>query len=425
MSKQNTLTPRLRAGVSVKSRSADYLRAQTETIFLPKLTATSDTPAPVPGRDLRLGFVGTFPPTKCGIATFTASLSKAMAGNGEVGIVSCVEKPDVLNHPDEVVAEWIRYDPASLEETANILNTYDVAVIQHEFGIFGGADGQDVLALVDRLTVPFILVLHTVLPNPLPNQRRILEELSRKAALLVAQSSVARDRLLEVHDVAPEHVVVIQHGAPANLGPQKPPSATRRPVILTWGLIGPGKGIEHAIDAVAQLADLDPLPQYVIMGQTHPKVVEHSGEAYRESLFVRVDALGADKLVMFKDGYRDTEGILAEVQQADIILLPYLSREQVVSGVLVEAIASGKPVVSTAFPHAVELLAEGSGIVVPHEDPDALAAGLRLLLTNPDAAQAAAETARRQAPTLFWENVGAEYAQVALQVVAPKLGASL
>ncbi len=425
MSIQNTLVPRLRAGVSVTSRSAEYLRAQTETIFVPKRIETPALSNDGQEPTLRLGFVGTFPPTKCGIATFTASLSTAMADSDQVGIVSCVEAANVLDHPDGVVAEWVRDDPASLEETAKVLNTYDVAVIQHEFGIFGGADGEDVLALVDRLEVPFILVLHTVLPNPSPNQRRILEELSQKAAILVAQSAVARDRLLEVHDVAPERVVVIQHGAPANLGPQKPPSATRRPIILTWGLIGPGKGIEHAIDAVAQLADLDPLPQYVIMGQTHPKVVEHSGEAYRESLFARVDALGADKLVTFKDGYRDTAGILAEVQEADIILLPYLSREQVVSGVLVEAIASGKPVVSTAFPHAVELLAEGSGIVVPHEDPDAFAAGLRTLLTDPDAAQAAAETARRQAPTLFWENVGAEYVRIAAQVAVPKRGVSL
>ena len=368
---------------------------------------------------LALGFVSTYGPTKCGLATFTASLTQALELDSEnIGIVSCVDEANVTSHPADVVAEWVRMSEASLENTADRLNEYDAVVIQHEFGIFGGQDGDDVLTLVARLDVPVIVVLHTVLPNPSPHQRMVIESLATIADRVVAQSQVARTRLLEAYRVDPGRVVVIQHGAHANLAPRVVPEpSSGRPVILTWGLMGPGKGIEHAIDAVAKLRDLDPRPEYVIMGETHPKIVEQSGEAYRESLLARAEAAGAADLVRFMGGYHDTPAILAQIRRSDIVLLPYLSREQVVSGVLVEAIASGKPTVATAFPHAVELLSEGSGIVVPHEDPDAMAVALRTLLTDAMRAAHAAAAARRQAPALFWPTVAKEYEQLARHVV--------
>ena len=383
-------------------------------------------PRPGSNTPLSLGFVGTYAPTKCGLATFSASLIQALElDSDDIGVVSCVDEANVIVHPPDVVAEWVRGSDESLDNAVDALNRYDAVVIQHEFGIFGGQDGEDVLELVARLEVPVIVVLHTVLPNPSPHQRMIIESLTTLADRVVAQSEVARTRLLEAHDVDSSRVVVIQHGAHANLAPRALPEApTGRPVILTWGLIGPGKGIEHAIDAVAKLRDLDPRPEYVIMGETHPKIVEHSGEAYRESLIQRAEAAGAADLIRFMDGYHDTAAILAQIRRSDIVLLPYLSREQVVSGVLVEAIASGKPSVATAFPHAVELLSEGSGIVVPHEDPDAMADALRTLLTDPVRAARAAAAARRQAPSLFWETVGLEYEQLAREIVPNRVAAS-
>jgi glycosyltransferase involved in cell wall biosynthesis len=376
---------------------------------------------------LSLGFVSTYLPTRCGLATFTSSLAQALElASHDIGIVSCVEEPNTIVHPPGVVAEWVRGSAASLANAAEVLNRYDAVVLQHEFGIFGGVDGVDVLDFVARLEVPVIVVLHTVLPNPSPHQRMIVESLTTLADRVVAQSEVARARLLDSYRVDARRVVVIQHGAHANLTtPFKAPAAGARPRILTWGLIGSGKGIEYAIDAVAKLADLDPRPEYVIMGETHPKVVEQSGEAYRNSLIERAETSGAACLVTFLDGHHDTAAILAEIRRSEIILLPYLSQEQVVSGVLVEAIASGKPVVATAFPHAVELLAEGSGIVVPHEDPDAMAAALRTLLTDPVRAAAAAAAARRQAPSLFWETVGREYEQLAAQIIPRRVAVSL
>ncbi len=380
------------------------------------------------GQDLRVldpsagsvGFVSTYPPAKCGLATFTASLAEALVASGSasaIGVVSCVDDPGPMTVPPEVIAEWARGSRPSLEAAARALSGFDTVIVQHEFGVFGGPDGADVLELVSRLAVPVVVVLHTVLEKPTPSQRAIVEELALSAERVVAQSAVARQRLLDGHEIEPAGVVVIQHGAPLNVAPRSLHGASgRRPLILSWGLIGPGKGIEFAIEALAGLRDLEPLPRYRVLGETHPNVLRRSGEAYRESLQDRAAELGVGGLVEFADGYRETGEILAEIRRADIVLLPYLSRDQVVSGVLVEAIASGKPVVSTAFPHAVELLGRGSGIVVPHEDAGAIAAGLRVLLTDPEAARRAAAVARRQAESLCWDHVGRRYGALIREV---------
>ena len=367
-----------------------------------------------------IGFVSTFPPTRCGLATFTASLGRALAWTSRIGVVACVDAPGETAGAPEVVAEWVRGSQRSLAEAVDALDRFDAVIVQHEFGLFPGADGEDILELTERMSAPLIVVLHTVLQEPSPNQRRIVERLAARADYVVVQSKVAREWLLAGHALAASRVRVIQHGASANIASRPPATeAGRRPVVLTWGLLGPAKGIEYAIEALAQLRDLDPAPRYVVLGQTHPNIVRHSGEAYRESLQALAVERGVDHLIEFDGRYRGTREILAEIRKADIVLLPYLSRSQVVSGVLVEAVASAKPVVATAFPHAAELLAEGSGIVVPHEDPGALAAALRTFLTDPDAAALAAAVARSQAASLTWENVGLRYAELTRRVRRP------
>jgi glycosyltransferase involved in cell wall biosynthesis len=375
-----------------------------------------------PRSAVRVGFVGTYKPTKCGIATFTESLGQAIAPLGHArrfGVVSCVDEPGVVEHPPAVVAELVRGSAVSLDAAAAALDGFDVVVVQHEFGIFGGRDGRHVVDLVEQLAVPVIVVLHTVLERPSPSQREIIEQLAELAEFVVAQSYTARARLLAAHTVEPERVRVIPHGARANPSPAaQARDPGRRPMILTWGLIGPGKGIEFVIDALAQLRDLDPLPRYVVLGQTHPRVLEREGEAYRESLIARARALGVGDLVEFEGGYRSTGLVLARIRAADVVVLPYRSRDQVVSGVLVEAIASGTPVVATRFPHAIELLGEGAGILVPHEDPAAIAAALRSLLTDPALTARAAAAASRQAKKHLWENVGRGYRQLAAAAAA-------
>ena len=361
-----------------------------------------------------VGFVSTFPPTKCGLATFTASLSHALTPMWRAGVVSCVDEAGETAASPGVVHEWVRGSRASLERAARVLDGFDTVVVQHEFGLFPGRDGEDIVDLVERLYAPVVIVvLHTVLEEPSENQQRIVEALAAAADRIVVQSEVARSRLLAAHTLDDSCVAVIQHGATANMAPPRPREPGRRPVVLTWGLLGPGKGIEHAITALAGLRDLDPAPRYVVLGQTHPNIVRRSGEAYRESLQALAVELGVEDMVEFDDAYRTTSEVLAEIRAADVVLLPYLSRDQVVSGVLVEAIASAKPVVSTAFPHAVELLSAGSGIVVPHEDPEAIEAALRTLLTDRAAAAMATAVARVQARSLTWETVADRYRELA------------
>ena len=253
----------------------------------------------------------------------------------------------------------------------------------------------------------------------------MIEQLSAEARRVVVQSGAARDRLVERYAVVAEDVLVIPHGARLNLSTEGARPGRRAQVVLTWGLLGPDKGIEWGIDAIALLRHLDPAPRYVVLGQTHPRILEAAGEAYRDSLVEHAAALGVGDLVEFDNAYHDTPSLLARVRGADIVLLPYRSRDQVVSGVLVEALASGKPVVATGFPHAEELLDEGSGLIVPHEDAEAIADALRAYLTEPALAARAAVVARRQAQALRWEAVADSYlalvADVADRVVvAPR-----
>ena len=183
--------------------------------------------------------------------------------------------------------------------------------------------------------------------------------------------------------------------------------------MLTWGLLGPGKGIEWAIDAMGLLGDLSPAPRYLIAGATHPKVVARSGERYRTMLQERAAWSSAAGNVSFDAAYRDLAALNTLIRSADVVVLPYDSRDQVTSGVLVDAVAAGRPVVSTAFPHAVELLASGAGLVVPQRDPRALAGAIRAVLTEPGLADAMAAEARRLAPGLSWTAVASRYALLA------------
>ena len=190
-------------------------------------------------------------------------------------------------------------------------------------------------------------------------------------------------------------------------------------MVLTWGLLGPGKGIEWAIAAMVGLRDLR--PRYLIMGRTHPKVAQRDGEAYRDGLVHRARAAGVHDLVELDDRYLDSGELAALVQRADVVLLPYDSREQVTSGVLIEAVAAGRPVVSTAFPHAIELLADGTGVVVPQRDTAAMEAALRRVLSTPGVAAGMAAQAARKSPDLLWSAVADRYRAMAHGLVAERM----
>lgn len=365
-----------------------------------------------------IALVGTYPPTACGVATFTSNLCAAIAPRDSGWAASVVRVLDRSESwpADEVVEQWVVGDASSLKRSQRVLNSHDVVLLQHEYGLFGGRDGEDVLELIDGLSVPLVAVLHTALVTPSAHQREILEGVLGAAVVVVVQSHAARRRVLAAHDTDPDAVVVIPHGATVNLsGPAL--AGMPRPAVLTWGLLSPGKGIEHGIDALARLRHRTPAASYIVAGQTHPKVRSESGECYREALHERAHALGVHGRVCFDDAYRDWDLLWALVRSVDVVLLPYDSRDQVSSGVLVEALASARPVVATRFPHAEELLADGAGILVDHGDVGSMADALERVLYEPGLADQMGAAARRVAAPMSWPAVGAAY-RLVLQAVA-------
>jgi glycosyltransferase involved in cell wall biosynthesis len=366
------------------------------------------------GRGASIGFVSTYPPTVCGLATYTASLLKAIGAGRRsqagLGVVALGDRPEKIAAP-EVAFNHQNGNGSSLEMAVRVLNSYDAVSIQHEFGIFGGTDGEEVIDLISKLTVPTAVTFHTVLDDPTTHQRAIIDRLAAEADRIVVMSQTASRRLVLRYGIDRNHIEVIPHGAdPRFAGPSL--VTGDRPLALTWGLIGPGKGLESAIEAMADLADLSPLPRYLIAGATHPHVREASGETYRQSLVSLVRSLGLEDLIEFDDRYLDRETLARMVRSADLVVLPYESVEQVTSGVLVEAIAASKPVIATRFPHAVELLSEGAGITVPHGDIGALSAALRLLLVDRRLTSRMAMESQRLVDRWFWPAIGQRFGQM-------------
>lgn len=361
----------------------------------------------VPTSSRRVAVLSTFPPTQCGLATFTAALQSHLATTGfAVDVVRVVEAEESHSGP-EVMAHLVNGSASSALGVVHLLNAYDAVVVQHEYGIYGGTDGVDVLALIDALCVPVVVVFHTVLQEPTRSQRAILERLLRLADVAVTMTETARGRLIAGYGARPDQVTTIPHGAERHLHLAVPEVESARPLVLTWGLLGPGKGIEWAVDALVELVDLS--PRYLVLGKTHPKVAARHGEAYRDSLVARAADRGVSHLVEFDDSYLPVPALASLVATSQVVLLPYDSKEQVTSGVLIEAVAAGKPVVSTSFPHAIELLQDGPGLVVPQGDSDALARALRTVLVDEGLRRRLTEAALRKAPELYWSAVAARY----------------
>lgn len=361
------------------------------------------------------GFLSTYPPTRCGLATFTSALASAMAsGVGDEALVVRVDDLVPAGAPTpcpntRVVGDLRPGSEYSRAAAAEELNGCDVVVVQHEYGIYGGSDGDEVLDVLTRIHAPCIVVLHTVLEKPSVHQREILQEIARLAGAVVAMTQTAKALLIHAYSISAEVVSVIPHGVDPRLPRLTTSIPTARPVVLSWGLLGPGKGIEWGIRAFAQLTDLNPRPIYRVLGQTHPKVLSEHGEKYRLGLKALAVRLGVVDDVQIDGGFREADELAAEIAAATMVLLPYDSREQSTSGVLVEAIAAGKLVIATRFPHAIELLSGGNGELVGHANPGDIADAIRRSLLNPVRTRQTVERAREAAAGTSWADVGERY----------------
>jgi polysaccharide biosynthesis protein PslF len=362
-------------------------------------------------RPVRFGILSTHTSPPCGLEKFTAGLAGALSAHGsDAGVIWMADGPPLSS--SGVIGEPLHDSAPSAVALKALLSQVDVAILQHEHGVAG----DDMVDIVDGLRVPSIIVVHTIPKDPTSHQRSVLEATAAAADHVVVMSEAARQRLCLTYAVDRRKVTTIPHGATLPSAPRvKRPS---RPTILTWGLLHPGKGIERVIDAMPSLNDVPGRPRYLIAGPTHPKVSAADGDAYRDARMEQARRIGVADSVSFDPGYYDKSMLTDLIQQASVVVLPYDSTEQVTSGVLVEAITNGRPVVATAFPHAAELLNSGAGFVVDHDDPVALASALRQILTQPRLAGTMAAEARRLAPEMAWPVVAAAYVGLAQRLLA-------
>jgi glycosyltransferase involved in cell wall biosynthesis len=361
------------------------------------------------------GFVATYPPRRCGIATFTADLGRA---TGDHEIVALHPSTDDLRYPLEVHHRIRRDEPADYLRVARALGScVDVVSIQHEYGIWGGEDGRSVLDFVRALDVPAVATLHTVLRDPTPNQRAILVELVQRARATVVMSRSAATLLTDAYGVDPMRLDIIPHGVPdlpiVRSDSMKPTlGLTGRDVILSFGLLGPGKGYELAIDALPAVVARHPTVCYVIVGATHPDLIKRDGEAYRRSLVERVERLGLTGHVRFVDRFVSRVELTRWLESADVFVTPYPNMDQIVSGTLSYAMGAGRAIVSTPYAYAAELLANGRGVLVPPASPAALADALDNLLGDDTARAAIGLRAYEHSRRMVWSEVGAAYRRV-------------
>lgn len=373
------------------------------------------------GAHLTIGLVGTFPPRPCGLATFTADMAAALRHAGHcVEVVALVDDDDDPVDPS-VAHRLLRDDVQSCRDVAVALSTsVDVVLIEHEFGIFGGQDGLLLHELTDGLRVPYALTLHTVTGRFSASQRAALERPMRRADAVLVFSDDAAELLRATAPAwGDRRCRVVPHGAPAELYAAPAPGVRSTVgltpadlVVTTFGLLSPGKGIEHAIDAAAALRHVRDDIVYVIAGRTHPEVVRRRGERYREQLQAQVHELGLEDVVVFRDWFHDVDELAALLASSDVFLTPYTDAEQIVSGALSFAVAAGVPFVSTPYRYACELARRGCGLLVPFADPDAMAAALKEMLTDRALRARLSARAREAGAHMSWPEVGRRTAAV-------------
>lgn len=367
----------------------------------------------------RIAFLGGYVPRQCGIATFTHDLLHAVgdaSAGAEAWVAAVTDRPDGYDYPPEVRLQLDESQPDSYRRAARHLNFSrpDVLCVQHEFGIYGGPAGSHLLALLREVKAPVVTTLHTVLATPNLDQRKVMDELCRRSERLVVMAERGARILEAVFGVAPEKIDVIPHGIP-EVPWSNGEDAKRglgyegRKVMLTFGLLGPGKGIEYAIRAMADIAAEFPDALYVILGATHPHLRAREGERYRRSLEALAEECGVSAQVAFEDRFVSADDLARFMAAADIYITPYPNEAQITSGTLARAVGAGKAVVSTPFWHAQELLADGAGVLVPSRDAAAIATEVSRLLADPARAEAMRRRAHEKGRAMIWPVVAERY----------------
>src|SRR5688572_13417537 len=364
----------------------------------------------------RVAVLGNHLPRRCGIATFTTDLSNALSA-AEPDLDCFVLAMNDVGHqhayPGRVRFELPDHDIAAYARAADFLNVnaVDVISVQHEYGIFGGKAGAHLLALLRELRMPIVTTLHTILRSPNLQQRRVMDEITALSDRVIVMSNGGAEILHEVHGVSPDKIDVIPHGIPnvPFAGSKNRLGVEGRPLILTFGLLSPDKGIEHVIDALPTILAHYPDVVYIVLGATHPHIVERHGETYRRGLEEQAKRLGVDGNVIFHNRFVSQSELSEFLAAADIYITPYLNPEQITSGTLAYALGAGKAVISTPYRYAKELLADGRGILVPWKDSSAIATEIVGLLDDPEKRLELRRRAADHGRAMLWPAVAHSY----------------
>ena len=378
----------------------------------------------------RIAMIGNLPPRLCGIATFTADVRTALESaypQIPVDVYAMNDMGADYDYGDTVVCAIRQNEIGDYVDAARRINDSgaDVVLVQHEYGIFGGPSGSLLLKLLDRVDAPVVVVLHTVLEHPTVDQRIVIEGLARRASRLIVMAQRGREMLMRAHGLAAEQVAVVPHGVPdlpfvGTAAMKARFGFSGHTVLLTFGLLSPNKGIETMIRALPAIAATQPDVLYVVLGATHPHLKAREGEAYRESLQALALELGVGDHVRFIDGFLKQGLLLDYLQAADLYVTPYLNEAQITSGTLSYAVGLGKPVVSTPYWHASELLSDGTGVIAPFGDSAAFARIIGALLADPGRLAEIGTRAYEVGRGMVWERLAQAYMGIFRDAVAKR-----
>jgi glycosyltransferase involved in cell wall biosynthesis len=367
----------------------------------------------------RIAFIGNYFPRQCGIATFTTDLCEAIAT--QFSEVTCIALPvndteTGYAYPPRVRFELIEKDINSYHRAADFLNINDVDMVcmQFEYGIFGGKAGSHIISLLRELRMPIVTTLHTILKNPNPDQKRVLEEVAALSDRLVVMSELGYEFLQSIYNVPPVKIDMIPHGIPDV--PFVDPSFNKdlfgvegKTVLLSFGLLSASKGIETVISAMPEIVARYPDSVYIIVGATHPHVIQHEGETYRLSLQWLAQQKGVERNVIFYNRFVSLEELVEFISAADIYITPYINEAQITSGTLAYTLGAGKAIISTPYWYAQEMLSDGRGVLVPFRDHDALAKQVINLLDNEAERHAMRKRAYMFGRSMIWSKVAQSY----------------
>jgi glycosyltransferase involved in cell wall biosynthesis len=393
--------------------------------------ATDLHEAPVAGSQIRrIALIGNFQPRRCGIATFTTDTFNALTTRFPglaVDVYAMNDAGASYDYPAAVTGTIEQNELASYLAAARAIEASgaDAVWLQHEYGIFGGAAGDHILRLIEQVSAPLIVTLHTILDQPNADQRRVLDALLARAARVIVMAEKGREILARVYGAPAGKIVVLPHGIPDR--ELSDPAASKplfgfegRDVILTFGLLSPGKGIETIIKALPSVIERFPDALYVVVGATHPHLIAHEGERYREQLAAMAIELGVSDNIRWVNEFLETGPLLDYLAAADIYVTPYLNAQQITSGTLAYAVGLGVPVVSTPYVHAAELLANGHGTLVDFDDSAGFAAAISALLADDEGREALRRKTYALGRTMIWPR----YAEAAMAVFTTVAGAA-